>query len=119
MGAEYIGTYIEECGSGGCDRPATVRVHNDFVLCALHHHDLYVAEEINAVEIAFEMLPGWRSEAEFHGATHLAAMIEVAERYLTAHAEYVKELPAQTDHIERENVGDQEMRRVERARGAE
>jgi hypothetical protein len=45
MSVEYSEIYMGDCTHGSCTRPATVRVHKEQVLCALHfaHFELVEA----------------------------------------------------------------------------
>lgn len=110
MSTEFFENYIGECISGSCDRPATVRVHKDFVLCALHNQRRVIGEEADAVGIGLDMLKGWRSEAEFHGAYSLVAVFGVAEHYLKERQELIVEMGEHAKQIDRENVSNHAFR---------
>ncbi len=51
MSAEYSAAYIGEC-SRGCGRPATVRLHKEWVVCALHYAEFLVTERVNEANLA-------------------------------------------------------------------
>ena len=48
---EYSEVYIGECIPESCDRPAMVRVYEDYVyvLCALHNQRRVIGSEVDAV----------------------------------------------------------------------
>lgn len=70
MSIEYSEVWIGDC-SRGCGRPATVRLHKEWVVCALHYLDFRRMERANDAGLAIELMKAWRAEAEFHGCGNL------------------------------------------------
>lgn len=112
MGVEYSETFIGECASGGCAKPATVRVSGSFVLCALHFLKYELAEDANQASLTVELVKPWRDEAKVHGLDALAESLEgIADeqqgRYLDA-TDRMKQL----DQVNRESDQDEMRRRM-------
>lgn len=95
---EYSEVYIGECVAGECNLPATVRVHENYVLCALHDLRREIAEEQDEANLALEMITGWRSVAASHNNGYLLELFEYAHGEL----------------IERRSVASQRLRQLER-----
>lgn len=80
---EYSEAYIGECIVGECDRPATVRVYENFVLCALHYLAREIAEAYDEASLASELMAGWRSVAVTHHNGFLLELFEYASKEAT------------------------------------
>ncbi len=109
-GIEYAQEFIGECTTGSCDRPATVRVYEDFVLCALHHMMYEAGEDADEAGIALELMAGWRSVAAMHGNRPLLELFEFAKRELLERKGAADRRQEQLEHIDRENEANQEIR---------
>ncbi|MDP9476204.1 MAG: hypothetical protein M3R38_11080 [Actinomycetota bacterium] len=109
-GVEYAEEFIGECTTGDCDRPATVRVYEDFVLCALHHMMYEAGEDADEAGIALELMAGWRSVAAMHGNRPLLELFEFAKRELLERKGAADRRQEQLERIDRENVGNTEIR---------
>lgn len=107
---EYSEVFIGECIAGSCDRPATVRVYEDFVLCALHHMRHEAGQDVDEAGIALELMAGWRSVAAMHGNGYLLELFEYAKGELLERKAAADRRQDQLDRIDRENVGDTEIR---------
>ena len=64
---EYSEVFIGDGTDGACCRSATVRVYEDFVLCALHHRLYEITEELNDANLALELVAPWHSVAKAGG----------------------------------------------------
>jgi hypothetical protein len=87
-GLEFAETFIGECITGDCDRPATVRVWEDFILCALHHTMHEVGEDQDEAGIGLELLAGWLSVATMHGNGYLQGLLGYAKDELLERKEW-------------------------------
>lgn len=101
-GLHYSETFIGDCVSGECDRPATVRVNGSFVLCALHYLKWELSQEVNQSSLGLELLQAWRDQAEMH---RLEGLAEKLDRIMEA-----EELCLQvaTSHVEQLDQADEE-----------
>ncbi len=106
----YSETFIGECTVGTCTRPATVRVHEDFVLCALHHLRWEAGDDHDEVSLALELIAGWRSMASMHGNDYLVRMFEAAEEDLEVLRDKAKRRQIQLERVEVENIPNEELR---------
>ncbi|MDP9476793.1 MAG: hypothetical protein M3R38_14090 [Actinomycetota bacterium] len=109
-GVEYAEEFIGECLVGSCDRPATVRVYEDFVLCALHHMMHEAGHDADEAGLALELLGGWRSVAAMHGNGYLLELFEFAKADLLERKATADRRQDQLERIDRENVGNTETR---------
>ncbi len=109
-GVEYAQTFIGECTTGSCDRPATVRVYEDFVLCALHHMMHEVGHDADEAGLALDLMAGWRSVAAMHGNRPLLELFEYAKGELLERKGAADRRQDQLDRIDLENVGNTEIR---------
>lgn len=100
----YSETFIGDC-SRGCCRPATVRVHNDFKLCALHHLEFEITEEVNGAGLGIDVLKQTISEAEFHGADGLVEHLQQLLAYEEERLALARRRQAQLDQVEEERDG--------------
>ena len=103
---EYSEVYIGECTHGDCDRPATVRVHESFVLCALHHLRYEIAHEYDAANLALELIGGWRSIASTHHNGYLLELFEYAHVELIERRAVAEERTRQLERVEMEGNED-------------
>jgi hypothetical protein len=105
---EYAETFIGECIAGDCGRPATVRVHENFVLCALHHLHYEVGQDHDEASIGLELVEGWRSIAAVHNNEYLSGLLGYAKDELLERKIEAERRQAQIDRAFREsepNVG--------------
>lgn len=118
---EYSEVYIGDC-SRGCGRPATVQLHKEWAVCALHYAEFLVSERSNEAGMALELMKPWRAEAEFHGCGNLmAALDRIAEDERRRQVEVEHEMGAfhriayesEPDHEVRAKMGER-LRRRER-----
>lgn len=106
-GVQYSETFIGEC-SRGCGRPATVRIHNEWVVCALHHLGFEASERANEAGLALDLMKAWRSEAKFHGCLNLVAGLD---RIAGEERKRAGKAQEEFDAVERESQPDHEFRR--------
>ncbi len=106
----YSDVFIGECTVGTCTRPATVRVHEDFVLCALHHLHYEAGEDYDATNLALELIAGWHSMANMHGNDYLARMFEAAEEDLQVLRDKAERRRIQAERVEADNIPNEEVR---------
>ncbi len=114
---EYSEVFIGECITGSCDRPATVRVYEDFVLCALHHAHYEAGHDADEAGLALDLMAGWRSVAAMHGNGYLLELFEYAKGELLERKGAADRRLEQLKRIDLENVGNTEIR-VEMGRQA-
>ncbi len=74
---EYIGDCSRDCG-----RPATVRVHKQYMLCSFHELERYITDEVNDCDLSLSLLKDWASQAEHHGCGFLEWVCEQAKSEL-------------------------------------
>ncbi len=67
--------HVGEC-SHDCTRPATVRIHNAWIVCTLHYLDFLSSERENEASLAVELLKPWRDRAEHHGCVNLVTGLD-------------------------------------------
>lgn len=111
-GLEYAESFIGECNAGGCTRPATVRVYDDFVLCALHHLRREAGEEVDEAADALELIEGWRSVADMQRNDYLVGLLDAAAIELRDRLAQAERRAAQIEQVEFENVPNEEVRRL-------
>jgi hypothetical protein len=103
-GLDYAETFIGECTVGRCSRPATVRFHDDFVLCALHHLRREVGEDVDEAALALDMIGGWHSMADTHHNGYLIRMLDVASEDLRDRLGEAERRAVQLDRVDLESV---------------
>ncbi len=110
MSVEYHEAFIGDC-SQGCGRPASVRIHKEWVVCALHYLEHRASERSNEASLAVELMKGWRSEAEFHGCLNLAAGLDRLTEDEQKRAEEAEADLRAFDRVEHESEPNPEFRR--------
>ena len=75
IGEEYSEVWIGGCAQD-CLRPATVVIHGDFKLCALHALGYDARHEHDDATLALELLKPWRSLALAHGLGELVEELD-------------------------------------------
>ena len=98
MSVEYSDAYMGECSGPSCALPATVRIHKDWIVCALHYEQFLTAEVVNEESLAAALIAPWRAEAEYHGCLGLAAAID---RYAEGAREAEAEAAAKMERMAR------------------
>lgn len=106
----YSETFIGECIVGSCGRPATVRVHEDFVMCALHYHVHHLGENIDEMNLALELMKGWRSEAKHHHNDYLVRLFDSAMSECQEKFDTFEEMMADVQQAERESIPNERIR---------
>ncbi len=106
----FAETFIGECVVGTCTRPATVRVHENFVLCAMHHLHREAGEDFDEANLALELIAGWHSMANFHGNDYLDRMFAAAEEDLEVLRDKAQRRQKQAERVEVENIPNEEVR---------
>ncbi len=109
-GLEFAETFIGECITGTCGRPATVRVWEDFILCALHHTMHEVGGDQDEAGIGLELVAGWLSVATMHGNGYLQGLLGYAKDELLHRKEWAGRRMDQLRQVEHENVGNDRIR---------
>ncbi len=107
---EYSEVFIGECTVGSCTRPATVRMWENFVLCALHHAMHEVSRKSDDAHLALELLRPWRDHAQTH---RLGGLIEDLDRIIAdENIRYLdaQEYMSQLERIEVESVPNEDIR---------
>lgn len=110
IGAGYSEVFIGECTVGSCTRPATVRIWENFVLCALHHAMHEAAHRGDDAHLALELLRPWRDHAQTH---RLGGLIEDLDRIIAdENIRYLdaQEYMSQLERIEVESVPNEDIR---------
>lgn len=123
---EYSETYIGDCYRG-CGRPATVRIHKEWVVCALHYAEHLASKRSNEASMAVGLIGPFRAEAEFHGCDNLVRWLDrIAEDERGRSREAGREMEAfwrvaeesEPDHDVRMRMGEKTRREREGGRGA-
>jgi hypothetical protein len=109
MSVEYAGTYMGDCARG-CTRPATVRIHKEWIVCALHYEEHLISEQTNEAGMALDLMKAWRSEAEFHGCEHLIAGLDRIAEDEHRRAKEAEEQLKVLERVEYESEPNQEIR---------
>lgn len=109
-GIEYSEVFIGDCCGGSCTRPATVRVHEDFVLCALHHLLYEIGQEKDEAALALELIAGWRSIAAMHRNGYLLELFEYAHDELIERRAVAQTRMAQIDRADLESGPGEDIR---------
>jgi hypothetical protein len=110
VGAEYSEVYIGDCTDGNCDRVATVRIHDEWVVCTLHHEGHLLFEECNEIDLTLGLIMSWRSQADAHGLDAIQQVFDRATFDLSQRREAVKERREALDRIEQESIANHDMR---------
>ena len=63
---DFADVFIGECTVASCDRPATTRVFEGFVLCAHHRLRYELGQDEDAASHALQLLRAWRDQATMH-----------------------------------------------------
>lgn len=106
----YAEEYIGECTAGSCDRPATVRVYEDFMLCALHYMRYEAREDIDEATMALGLIKGWHSVANMHGNDYLIRMFNRASEELREIEGAARLRRAQLKRVDYENEHAHDLR---------
>jgi hypothetical protein len=110
VGAKYSEAYIGDCTDGNCDRVATVRIHDEWVVCTLHHEGHLLFEEHNEIDLTLGLIKSWRSQADAHGLDSIQQVFDRATFDLSQRREAVKERREALDRIEQESIANHDMR---------
>ena len=102
IGEEYSEVWIGECAQGSCPRPATVVIHGDFKLCALHTLDWEAREEHNRATLALELLKPWYSQAQMHGLGELMEDLDAIKARMSDRAVETRARMHALDQVELE-----------------
>jgi hypothetical protein len=110
MTIEYAQTYIGDCTDSDCDRVATVRIHDEWVVCTLHHEGHLLFEEHNEIDLTLGLIMSWRSQADAHGLDAIQQVFDRATFDLSQRREAVKERREALDRIEQESIANHDLR---------
>lgn len=109
-GAKYSEAYIGDCTDGNCDRVATVRIHDEWIMCTLHHEGYLLLEERNEIDLALGFIQPWRSQADAHGLDSIQQIFDRATFDLSQRREAVKERRDALDRIDQESIANHDLR---------
>lgn len=107
---EYTDTYIGDCTHGDCDRVATVRIHGEWVVCALHHEMHLLFEETNEFDLTLDFIGIWRSKADAHGLDYIHRVFDRATFDMSQRREAIKERREALYRVEHESVANHDLR---------
>lgn len=107
---EYAETYIGDCTDGDCDRVATVRVHDEWVLCSLHHEIYLLAREADDADLTLDFIKKWRSQAQAHDLGFIQLCFDRAVDDLADRKEIIRERRDALNRIEAESVANHDLR---------